>query len=70
MQISIPYGRTHLVSEIPDACVQAVLKSHLESYVPPMGETELVEAALAAPIGSKTLEALAAGKEKYCPHRQ
>ena len=63
MQISIPYGRTHLLAELPDARIQAVLKSHLESYVPPMGETELVEAALAAPIGSETLEALAAGKE-------
>ena len=63
MQISIPYGRTHLTAELPDARVQAVLKSNLESYVPAMGETELVEAALAAPIGSATLEELAAGKE-------
>ena len=63
MQISIPYGRTHLTAEIPEARVQAVLKSNLESYVPAMGETELVEAALAAPIGSATLEELVAGKE-------
>ena len=63
MQISIPYGRTHLTAQIPQERVQAVLKCHLESYVPPMGERELVEAALAAPIGSPSLETLAVGKE-------
>ena len=63
MEISIPYGRTRLTAEIADARLQAVLCSHLESYTPPMGETELVEAALAAPIGSPSLESLAAGKE-------
>ena len=63
MQISIPYGRTHLIAELPEERVQAVLKSNLESYIPPMGETELVEAALSAPIGSAKLEELAAGKE-------
>lgn len=63
MQISIPYGRTHISAEIPDARVKAVLRSRLESYVPAKGETELVEAALASPIGSATLEELAKGKE-------
>ena len=64
MQISFPYGRTHISAEIPDARVKAVLRSRLESYVPAKGETELVEAALASPIGSATLEKLAKGKEK------
>ena len=63
MQISIPYGRARLTSEIADHRVQAILCSSLESYIPSLGETELVEAALAAPIGSKPLEKLAAGKE-------
>ena len=63
MQIFIPYGRTHLTAEIPEDRLQAVLKSHLESYVPSMGQRELVEAALAAPIGSETLEKLAEGKQ-------
>ena len=63
MYISIPYGRTHLTAELPEERVQAVLKSHLESYVPPMGQTELVEAALHSPIGSETLEKLAEGKQ-------
>ena len=63
MEISIPYGRTRLTAEIADDRLQAVLCSHLESYVPPMGETELVEAALASPIGSEPLEKLAVGRE-------
>ena len=62
MRISIPYGRTHLTADIPDTKIRAVLRSRLESYMPPMGERELVEAALAAPIGSASLEELARGK--------
>ena len=62
MKISIPYGRTHLSAELPDSRVKAVLGTHLESYNPPMGERELVEEALRNPIGSETLETLAAGK--------
>ena len=62
MHISIPYGRIHLTAELPDDQVQAVLKSNLESYVPSMGQRELVETALAAPIGSEPLEKLAEGK--------
>ena len=64
MHISIPYGRTHLTAELPDEQIVAVLKSHLESYVPPMGQTELVEAALESPIGSEPLEKLVQGKKK------
>ena len=63
MNIAIPYGRTHLTAEIPEARVAAVLRSRLEEYIPAMGQTELVEAALASPIGSETLEKLAAGKK-------
>ena len=63
MHISIPYGRTHLTADIADHRLQGILRSHLESYTPALGETELVEAALAAPIGSDTLENLARGKE-------
>jgi len=63
MQISIPYGRTRLCAEISDDRLRAVLCSSLENYVPSLGETELVEAALSNPIGSASLEALAAGRE-------
>ena len=40
MQISIPYGRTHISAEIPGERIQAVLRSHLESYIPATGESE------------------------------
>ena len=63
MHISIPYGRTHLSSDIPNERINGVLRSRLESYTPPMGQTELVEAALRAPIGSDSLEKLAEGKQ-------
>ena len=63
MRISIPYGRTHLHTEIPDHRINGVLNSRLEEYVPAKGETELVEESLHNPIGSKTLEELAKGKE-------
>lgn len=63
MHISIPYGRTRLCADIPADRICGVLTSSLEQYTPPMGETELVEAALKDPIGSKTLEELSAGKK-------
>ena len=43
MLISIPYGRTHLSTRVPDSRVSGVLCSRLESYVPARGERELVE---------------------------
>ena len=63
MNISIPYGRSRLTAQISDERIQAVLCSRLESYTPPMGESELVESALQSPIGSNTLENLAKGKQ-------
>lgn len=63
MQISIPYGRTHLNAEIPDQRIGGVLRSRLESYTPKLSETELVEAALGSPIASDTLEKLVQGKK-------
>ena len=64
MIISLPYGRTHLTAQLPDHRLNAVLCSRLESYVPADGERELVEAALASPIGSATLEELVKDKKK------
>ena len=63
MMISVPYGRTRLTAVLPDERISAVLTSRLESYVPPMSQRELVEAALNTPCGSSTLEELARGKE-------
>ena len=63
MNISVPYGRTRCTADIPDQHIRGVLCSQLESYIPAMGESELVEHALANPIGSAPLEELAAGKK-------
>ena len=63
MNISIPYGRTRQTAQIADDRLRATLCSCLESYVPAMGEHELVEAALHDPIGSESLENLAYGKQ-------
>ena len=63
MNISIPYGRTHLCADIPQERVLAVLRTNLESYRPPMGQAELVEQALCNPIGSEKLETLAQGRK-------
>ena len=63
MNISIPYGRTHLNAEIADDRIRGILRTSLESYKPELGETELVEAALRSPIGSDTLENLAKGRQ-------
>ena len=63
MEIRIPYGRHHLTADIPEARLQGILRSRLEAYIPEADEEALVEAALANPIGSQTLEALAAGKK-------
>ena len=64
MNIAIPYGRSHLHLEVEDSRVNAVLSSRLESYVPTRGERELVEEAMANPIGTEKLEQLVQGKEK------
>ena len=45
MLISIPYGHAHLTAQIPDERISGILRSHLESYVPSLGERELVEEA-------------------------
>ena len=63
MNISIPYGRSRVTAEVECSRIKAVLTSRLEHYIPPMGQRELVEEALRAPIGSKPLEELVRDKE-------
>ena len=46
MKVQLPYGRTHMIAEIPDNRIQAILRSRLESYMPSADEAKLVEAAL------------------------
>ena len=57
--ITIPYGRTHIACDI---AYNGLLTSRIEELASEKSGTELVEAALASPIGSAKLEELASGK--------
>ena len=61
-KIPFPYGKEKLTWEFEK--LAGVLTSAIEEYEPGCGEMELVERALAAPIGSEPLHELARGKEK------
>ena len=61
MQIQFPYGKTHLRYDFEKV---NVLTSSIEEYHPPMTPQELVDAAMAAPEGGKTLRELAKDKKK------
>lgn len=60
MQVSIPYGRTHLETDIPNDRLLGVFEASLPPLAP--DPTAEVERALDDPIGSPKLEELAAGK--------
>lgn len=59
--IIIPYGKTHLSCNIP---YSGLLVSRIESLKSERSGVELVEEALANPIGSKPLHELAVGKNR------
>ena len=58
--ISIPYGKTHLEFSFP---YDGILTSRVEELKSEKTGIQLVREAMASPIGSPSLEALAAGKE-------
>lgn len=58
--ITIPYGKTHLSW---DGAYDGLLTSRVDQLKSDKSGRDLVEAAMAAPIGSKRLEELAAGKK-------
>ena len=58
--ISIPYGKTHLVFDHP---CQAVLTSKVDQLKSEKSGLQLVEEAMASPIGSAKLSELAVGKK-------
>ncbi len=62
--ISIPYYTGHLELHVDERNLKAVITSQGDEYDPHKAETELVQEALAHPIGSKTLHELAAGKKR------
>lgn len=58
--ISIPYGKTHISCDIP---YNGLLVSRIDTLKSEVSGRELVEKALASPIGSAKLSELAAGKK-------
>ncbi|MEN6411853.1 MAG: nickel-dependent lactate racemase [Veillonellales bacterium] len=62
--VKIPYSRTFINAEVPDARLLGVLESKAHHYKPEAGEPELVRRALENPIGSSRLRDLAKGKNK------
>ena len=62
--ISIPYYTSSLELHVPEENLEAVLTAKTEEFDPGKSETALVEAALAAPIGTEPLHRLAEGKGK------
>ena len=62
MKISVPYGRTRQVADVPDSRLLGVFESHLPPPAPdPDAE---VARALDEPFGSPRLEELAAGRRR------
>ncbi|MBE6613335.1 MAG: nickel-dependent lactate racemase [Ruminococcaceae bacterium] len=61
--ITFPYGKATLAAELPEERLAGILLSNLHHYVPEKSEAELVEEALANPIGSAPLCELVRGKE-------
>ena len=63
-QIQFPYGKEKLTGTFPEEALAAVLTSKMGEYRPECSGAELVEKAMAAPIGTPHLSELARGKKK------
>lgn len=62
--IKIPYYTSSLDLHVEEENLEAVINAKTDSYDPGKSETELVEEALAKPIGTPRLRELAKGKQK------
>ncbi|MDR1831839.1 MAG: nickel-dependent lactate racemase [Fusobacteriaceae bacterium] len=63
-KIAFPYGKETLSYDFPDDRLLGVLESELEHYAPEAGQAELVQKALANPIGTPKLSVIAEDKKK------
>lgn len=61
--VKIPYGHGFQEADIKEERILATLHSSLHGYDPKMSELDLVKDALDHPIGSKSLEEMAQGKQ-------
>lgn len=64
MKVSIPYGPSALICDIPDSRLKEVLQSGAHHYRAEAPEADLVRHSLASPIGSPTLRELSRGKDR------
>jgi nickel-dependent lactate racemase len=64
MKISIPYGKSSVSCDVPDARLKGVLYSHAHDYKAKGSEVDLTREALSAPIDSPPLRELAKGKAR------
>ncbi|MBR4930513.1 MAG: nickel-dependent lactate racemase [Bacteroidaceae bacterium] len=62
--VRFPYGKEHLELELSEERYGGTLLSDMHHYIPEKGETQLVQEALANPIGTPRLAEMARGKEK------
>ena len=62
--IKIPYYKETIDIHVAEENLKAVITAKMHEYKAEKGEKELVEDALANPIGSKKLSELAVGKNK------
>ena len=62
--IVFPYGKEKISYSFDESELAGILTSEIEEYKPAGGECELVERALANPIGSAPLRELAKNKNK------
>jgi len=63
-RFTLPYSRTRLDLEVPDAGLTGVLESRVNAYTPPGPPEILVERAFDVPIGSPRLETLVSGARR------
>ena len=61
-EVRFPYGKGHLSHSFEEASLLGVLESSLHAYHPQGNERELIEEALAHPVGSPSLAEMARGK--------
>ena len=63
-EIAIPYHTGTMPLHVEESALEAVLTAHIHEFNPGKSEAQLVEEALANPIGSPRLRELAAGKRR------
>ena len=61
--VQFPYGKERISCELPEDVLLGVLQPNIHHYTPNGSESDLVERAMADPIGTSSLRELAKGKQ-------